>query len=129
MAFDFIRVFVNRQLALNEGVDEQRALTLGLVGSMVGAPAVGYAVTIATARQEAPPPAGAAGEPNSVRVPDVTEIPAAEAEKKLKPLGLDSAVVDKKSSVYQPGIVISEAPQAGTTVSPGSTVVLTVAKG
>ncbi len=124
-----MRIFVNRTLAINEGVDEQRALELGLIGAMIPTPAVGYVLTIATARREAPPPPSADATDTSVRVPDVTSMPVAEAEKKLKPTGLDMAVVEKKSTVFAPGIVIAEAPEAGTPVSPGSTVLLTVAKG
>lgn len=126
---DFLRVLIGRTLAVNEGVDEQRALALGLVGSMVATPAVGYAVTIATARQEAPAAPAVDTAPGTVRVPDVKTLPVAEAEKKIKPTGLDLAIVEKKSVVFAPGIVMAEAPEAGTPVSPGSTVLLTVAKG
>lgn len=54
---DWMRVIINRTLAVREGVEEQRALALGIAGAMIDGPVVGYAVTIAMARQEPPPPA------------------------------------------------------------------------
>jgi len=53
---DMIRVIVNRSLALREGLDETRALTLGMMGAMIGPPVTGYIVTMALARREAPAP-------------------------------------------------------------------------
>jgi hypothetical protein len=58
---DMIRVIVNRSLALREGLDESRALTLGMMGAMIGTPVVGYVTTMALARREAPEPVVAAG--------------------------------------------------------------------
>ena len=56
---DMIRLIVNRSLALREGLDETRALTLGMVGAMIGPPVTGYVVTMALARREAPEPVAA----------------------------------------------------------------------
>ncbi len=126
---DAMRILVNRTLAINEGVDEQRALELGLIGAMLPTPAVGYVLTIATARREAPPPPSAEVPEGSIRVPDVTAMPLTEAEKKLKPTGLDMEKVEKKSTVFAPGVVMAEEPPAGTMVTAGSTVFLTVSKG
>jgi PASTA domain len=133
MAVDFMRVFVNRQLAINEGVDEQRALTLGLVGSMVGTPAVGYAVTIATARREAPPPPQQdtstppvpVGGVKAVSVPDVTTKQVTDAEKTITKAGLKPETIKKSVT---PDVVITQYPAAGTPVKPDSTVQLTIAK-
>lgn len=64
-----------------------------------------------------------------VAVPSVTGMEEAEARAALQAAGLVPSVTYSYSSVYSQGVVMGQAPQAGTMVSPGSTVVINVSKG
>jgi hypothetical protein len=54
---DLTRFLINRMVALGEGVDDQRASQLALLGSLIsGDLAIGLFIVREMARQEAPPP-------------------------------------------------------------------------
>lgn len=122
---DWIRVIVNRALAIRENIDERRALALGVAGALIGPPAVGYAVTIAMARREAPPPRPS-DEVERVLVPEVTGKTVKDAVAELAKAGLTSALtpVGAKDS----WTVTLQNPVHGTKAPTGSTVVLTAAQ-
>jgi serine/threonine-protein kinase len=63
-----------------------------------------------------------------IAVPDVTQQPYANAKSALQGAGFVVQRVDVESDSAQ-GVVVSETPQAGTSVSKGSTITLSVSKG
>ncbi len=64
-----------------------------------------------------------------VAVPMVTGMEESEAKEAIRAAGLVPSVTYSYSSVYSQGVVMGQSPQAGTMVSPGSTVVINVSKG
>lgn len=69
--------------------------------------------------------------PEMTKVPDLTDMTTAEAEKAIKKAGLqfDSEVAEDTSETVEPGLVIKQNPRANTSISKGSKVKITVSLG
>ncbi|MFY4720533.1 Stk1 family PASTA domain-containing Ser/Thr kinase [Streptomyces sp. LaBMicrA B280] len=68
--------------------------------------------------------------PETVKVPDLANLPLAKARQKLKGAGLEPGMVTREfSDDIDAGAVISTAPKAGTERHTGSAIALTVSKG
>lgn len=116
---------------------EQRLRNLGLLFRIITEPSVSIEVgnVIRTS-----PPAGTptqegteivvvvSGQPTSGVVPSVVGQQQAQAQSILSQSGLQSTIVQRADSAAA-GTVVEQSPAAGTTIAPGSTVVLTVSTG
>lgn len=67
--------------------------------------------------------------PETVRVPEVRDVPLTVAEARLNDAGLNHDVKEVFSSTIREGLVIQQEPAPGATVNRGTTVTLTVSKG
>lgn len=67
--------------------------------------------------------------PAMVRVPAVTELTVAQAEARLKDLGLRMALTETWHSSVAAGVVFQQDPASGATIAKGGLVTLTVSKG
>jgi eukaryotic-like serine/threonine-protein kinase len=65
----------------------------------------------------------------SLSTPDVLGKTAAEAQSALATMSLVPAISEDYSAVVAPGVVITQAPAAGTPINPGDTVAMVVSKG
>src|SRR5262249_37069447 len=64
----------------------------------------------------------------AVTVPDLAGDTAAQAVSELTAVGL-AAHIEHRAQCVDPGLVVDQAPSAGTSVAPGSTVTITIASG
>ncbi len=69
--------------------------------------------------------------PEMTKVPDLSNMTTAEAEKAIKKAGLqfDSEVAEDTSETVEPGLVLKQNPRANTSISKGSKVTITVSLG
>lgn len=65
----------------------------------------------------------------NIEVPDLTGNPSAEAKVALENLGLAIQLTEGKSDTVPQGSIVSQTPEAGTMVAPGSTVLVVVSTG
>jgi hypothetical protein len=75
-----------------------------------------------------PPKEDPAPVPETVEVPELSGMTRAEVKQALADLGLKAATRQKVSGQDPPGTVISQSPEAGAEVLPGTTVNLVIAK-
>lgn len=67
--------------------------------------------------------------PDTVPVPDVAGLPAADGQAAIEAVGLVAATEEQPSADIEVGLVIETSPAAGTQVDPGSTVTMIVSTG
>ncbi len=70
-----------------------------------------------------------AGKSQGVKVPSVVGLKADQAEQQLKDADLKSTKIEVYSATVDAGVVVSQTPQTGTLVQPGTEIALQVSKG
>lgn len=136
MPFDVLTFVLDKVVAANKGVGDQRSTQLGLLGAMLPLGQIpSLVITQAIAQREAgtvslggattgtPPP------PIQVQVPNVTGSSFATAQTSLQSFGLQAQRQDVLSNTVAKDIVISQNPAAGSTVPINSSVILNVSLG
>jgi hypothetical protein len=131
MIFNPATFLIARTFAQQQGVSDQEATRLGLLGGVIRPPALGIAAAAVIARNEAPvaPPAPPAIPAiRKIPVPDVTTATTGrESEHASLVLWREGfAVIINGLAGRNAAPVDNQAPPAGTQVAPGTVVTLTV---
>lgn len=136
MPFNVLSFVLDKTVAANKGLSDQRSTQLGLVGALLPLGQIpSLVITQAIAQREAegvalggvgsaPPPP-----PIQVQVPDVTGATFAAGQSLLQSFGLQARRQDVLSNTVAKDIVISETPAGGSTVPINTNVLLNVSLG
>ncbi len=128
------RIYQEEQERKGSGVFDKVMIVIGIIGMLliigaaiyIGMRALGSGAGAATETKKESQSSVVSTESAMAEVPDVTNLAQEEAIALLEKEGLDYTIREKETSDTNPGLVLAQSPNAGTSLEKGAKVTITV---